>query len=121
VGRSGGEQPRHRFDCGVVRGVGSAAFVDGAIATAPVVAGAGLATVIWGNAGLLLTLSSGLLQGNLGAAGSVIAALCALALPTSFTLATCGAGAPIAEDGDPRDLAADRCVRTAVGAAARYP
>ncbi|GGG44205.1 MFS transporter [Caldovatus sediminis] len=54
VGGSGGQEPRRRFDYGVVRGVGSAAFVCGAIAAGPVVAGAGLAAVIWVNAGLLL-------------------------------------------------------------------
>ncbi len=42
------------FSYGLVRGIGSAAFVGGAMIAGPMVAGAGLETIVWVNTGLLV-------------------------------------------------------------------
>ncbi|WP_135467081.1 MFS transporter [Crenalkalicoccus roseus] len=52
AGPGGGS--RRGFDYGLIRGFGSAAFILGAMAAGPLVAGFGLVSVVWANAGLLL-------------------------------------------------------------------
>ena len=49
-----GRTARSGFDYGLVRGTGSAAFILGAMAAGPMVAGLGLSAAVWANAGLLL-------------------------------------------------------------------